>query len=76
MDIREHYRKFVQKEIRENANPYPTGIQAFTAGVEYEFQRVLDVLQDRVCSSCEHGELLHEWCEAVLADIELLKEYR
>ena len=76
MDIRERYQKFVQKEIRENANPYPTGIQGFTAGVESEFQRVLDVLQDHVCPSCERGELLHDSCEALLADIELLKETR
>jgi hypothetical protein len=76
MNIRERYQKYVQAEIKENANPYPTGIQAFTAGVESEFQRVLDVLQDHVCPPCERGQFLHDSCEALLADIELLKETR
>lgn len=76
MDIRERYQKYIQAEIKENANPYPTGIQAFTAGVKSEFQRVLDVLQNHLCPSCERGELLHDSCEALLADIELLKETR
>lgn len=76
MDIRERYQKFVQKEIRENANPYPTSVQAFTAGVESEFARVLELLQDHVCPSCERGELLHDSCEALLADIALLRGTR
>jgi len=76
MDIRERYQKFVQAEIRENANPYPTGIQGFAAGVESEFQRVLDVLQAHVCSSCERGEKLHASCDALLENISLLKDHK
>jgi hypothetical protein len=76
MDIRERYQKYVQAEIKENANPYPTGIQAFTAGVECESQRVLDVLQNHVCPSCERGEELHRSCLGLLDCIELLKETR
>jgi Cu2+-containing amine oxidase len=73
MDIRERYAKFVQAEIRENANPYPTGIQGFVAGVASEFQRVIDILQDHVCPSCERGEYLHESCEGLLSSIDLLR---
>ena len=76
MTSREMFSAWLKVQIAENANPYPTGVQAFTAGVESEFQRVLDVLQDHVCPSCERGELLHDSCEALLADIELLKETR
>lgn len=74
MDIRERYQKYVQAEIKENANPYPTGIQAFTAGVESEFQRVLDVLQDHVCPSCERAEFLHDSCTGLLDCIDLLRK--
>jgi len=73
MDIRERYAKFVQDEIRENSNPYPTGIQGFVAGVASEFQRVIDILQDHVCPSCERGEYLHDSCEGLLSSIDLLR---
>jgi Cu2+-containing amine oxidase len=73
MDIRERYQKFVQQEIRENANPYPTGIQGFTAGVKSEFQRVIDILHDHVCPLCERGEYLHDSCEGLLSSIDLLR---
>ena len=85
MDIRERYAKFVQDEIRENSNPYPTGIQGFVAGVASEFQRVIDILQDHVCPSCEthykkyelqsilYIEYPHQSCEGLLGAIALIK---
>jgi len=48
MDIRERYAKFVQDEIRENSNPYPTGIQGFVAGVESERKMLYEQLQNTV----------------------------
>jgi hypothetical protein len=73
MDIRKRYAKFVQDEIRENSNPYPTGIHCFAAGMASEFQRVIDILQDHVCPSCERGEYLHDSCEGLLSSIDLLR---
>jgi len=61
MDIRERYAKFVQDEIRENSNPYPTGIQGFVAGVESETKRIIAMAEAKVCfghqetGNCEHS---------------------
>jgi len=72
MDIRERYAKFVQDEIRENSNPYPTGIQGFVAGVASEFHRIIELLEDDVCPSCKRGESLHDSCEKLLDSITLI----
>jgi len=58
MDIRERYQKFVQKEIRENANPYPTSVQSFNAGVESERERIIALLEGdiAICKEFDHED--------------------
>jgi hypothetical protein len=59
-------------QIAENANPYPTGVQAFQAGVVAERERILALLQNHVCPACERGEKLHTACDGLLETVELI----
>lgn len=43
-EIQQAYSQFVKGEIAENANPYPTGVQGFRAGVEWAQKQIIDYL--------------------------------
>ena len=73
MTSREMFSAWLKVQIAEFANPYPTGVQAFVAGVEAERKRILDLLQAHICPSCEQGDETHDACSATLDDIELIK---
>jgi hypothetical protein len=73
MDYRKMYADYVRAEIAQNANPYPTGVQAFQAGVVAERERILALLQAHICPSCEQGDEVHGACSATLDDIALIK---
>lgn len=53
------YAAFVQREVKERANPYPTGIEAFRAGIEAERARILSelarIMDRRRNSAAHHG---------------------
>ena len=51
------FAEFVSREVKENANPYPTAIQAFKAGIKAERARVLSELEqimDKRRNTAEH----------------------
>ena len=47
MTSREMFSAWLKIQIAENANPYPTGVQAFVAGVEAERARIIALLEAR-----------------------------
>jgi hypothetical protein len=73
MDFRKMYADYVRAEIAKNANPYPTGVQAFQAGVVAERERILALLQAHICPSCEQGVDVHVSCSAIMDDIALIE---
>jgi hypothetical protein len=73
MDYRKMYADYVRAEIAKNANPYPTGVQAFQAGVVAERERILALLQAHICPSCEQGVDVHVSCSAIMDDIALIE---
>ena len=73
MTSREMFSAWLKVQIAENANPYPTGVQAFQAGVVAERERILALLQAHICPSCEQGDEVHGACSATLDDIALIK---
>jgi hypothetical protein len=73
MDYRKMYADYVRSEIAKNANPYPTGVQAFQAGVVAERERILALLQAHICPSCEQGVDVHVSCSAIMDDIALIE---
>ena len=54
MDFRKMYADYVRAEIAKNANPYPTGVQAFQAGVVAERERIIALLETEMCEA--YGE--------------------
>ena len=73
MDCRKMFSEWHKAQVAENANPYPTGVQGFQGGVEAERARIIAVLQDHVCPTCERGEKLHTACDGLLETIDLIE---
>lgn len=42
--IQQAFSAFIRREVKENANPYPTAIESFRAGIDAERERVLSEL--------------------------------
>lgn len=43
--IQQAFAEFVSHEVQENANPYPTAIQAFKAGIQHERKNIITALE-------------------------------
>lgn len=73
MTSREMFSAWLKVQVAEFANPYPTGVQAFQAGVVAERERILALLQAHICPSCEQGVDVHVSCSAIMDDIALIE---
>ena len=63
----EAYAAFIRREVQENANPYPTAIQAFRAGIDSERERIIALLEERGWPEHDDEVVICEPLDSVIA---------